>query len=127
MTNEEILSCFWLPNDCYKTTLSGVNAQTIRHCGTNLPCTSGLDILVNQKINRIISESKKRKNNGRYMRGGSGLPYEYVRIVNEALDNIYNGFGGYVFSEEQAISVCSFLKHPFVEIRDGYIYISEEK
>ena len=131
MMNKDILRCFWLPSECYHTTSSGVDAQTIRHRGTNLPCTAGLDVIINQKIDRIIAEAKEkkkdRKGNGRYLKRSPILPDGYFEIVNDALKEIYRGGGGIVFNEKQAVTVCSFLECPVLEFREWYIYVTEKR
>ena len=131
MTNEEILSCFWLPNECYRTAISGADANTIIRYDTNLPCSIDSDAVFNHRINRIIAEANKQKgqikSNGRYMKNGQNLPDGYTEIVNDALESIYLGGGGVAFNDAQAATICSFLKCPNIKFKDWYIYITEKR
>ena len=126
MSNEDVLRCFWLPNGYYRTTSSGVNENTIRDYSTNTPCVVGLDSMNKRKADQIIMKSKSLcvdKNRG-YLRNNKKYSNGFVDIVNDALEAIYSGFRGFVFNEDQAITVCSFLNHPLVEIGSECIYIS---
>lgn len=127
MTNEEVLNSFWLPKDYYNTTSTGANAETLYKYGRSVPLSVDYEEFINQKINMIVSESKKRHKNKRYLSKNPKFPYGFVQIVNDALESIYSGGDGLVFNSEQAIEVCSFLENPQMRIKDEYIYIIENK
>ena len=131
MTNAQVLKCFWLPNTHYRTISSGIDENTIRNTATNAQCKIGLEEMEHQRIKRIIADSAnvvvntehRRK---KYLGKGGGFPYGFSQIINDALHEIYKGHRGFVFNDQQAMVVCSFLTSPEIEIRDGFIYISDK-
>lgn len=126
MKRNDVLNSFWLPDGYYRTLSHAVNPDTIREKGFNMQLHKGSEIQKHDKVLQIISESKKMVRRDPYLRPGKHNRY-FAQIVNDALQTIYSGGRGYVFNEEQAIAVCSFLSNPNVKLIDGYIYISEER
>lgn len=123
MTKQEVLNCFWLPKGYINDCSSGANEYTIRkYDGTPLAEENQ-----NEKLIREILISAKRYHpEGKKLKKNQELGEEFVQTVNDALNEIYSGNFGLVFSKVQAITVCSFLSQPEIKVYDGYYYINQK-
>lgn len=131
MSNTNILNCFWLPAGYVRTTSSGVNAASIIHKATGTSCGNSLDTAALRKRQEqyILAQAEKNRKSREYFTKMSDMPKDFFRITDTATLNAYKPCGGMVFSEEQAIYVCSKLSNPHVSVgRDiFYIYQGSEK
>lgn len=123
MTKQEVMSCFWLPKGYYNDCVSGANMYTIKKCG-------GCSLAEENNDRSIIAEIKKsaaRCNpEGKHLKKNQEIGEEFAQFINSTLNEIYGGGTGVVFTKVQAITVCSFLDDPEIQIYDGYYYISQK-
>lgn len=121
ITDQEVLSSFWMPKGYCNTVSSGCNQYTIIKQYWNLDNFTSkqfrVRILPHLDIVPFPPHMKRLQHSNHFPEG-------FCDIINDALDDVKSGKRGILFSMEQVVMFLRFLPHSNVERIDDFYYVS---